>query len=121
MKAKYDVQGMTCSACSATVEKEVSKLEGVSSVSVNLLANNMVVEYNEEAITGSSIEKAVSDAGYAALPAGASTSDKSLESDKSNDSGRNINAEAEQKMKSRTIISFAFLIPLMYVSMGHMI
>jgi Cu+-exporting ATPase len=51
MKKKYDVQGMTCSACSAAVEREVSKLQGVTRVSVNLLANNMQVDFDEEVLT----------------------------------------------------------------------
>ena len=120
MKSKYDVQGMTCSACSAAVEKEVGKLEGVSSVSVNLLANSMVVEYDEAVLTDSKIEQAVSSAGYAAAPAGAAYAAAEKRLDNKQDAVRNIHADAEQKMKLRLIISFAFLIPLMYISMGHM-
>lgn len=120
MKLKYDVQGMTCSACSAAVEREVGKLEGVSSVSVNLLANNMVVEYDEAVLTDSKIEQAVRSAGYAAVPAGAASAATEKRSDNKQDAVRNIHADAEQKMKLRLIISFAFLIPLMYISMGHM-
>lgn len=120
MKSKYDVQGMTCSACSAAVEREVGKLEGVSSVSVNLLANSMVVEYDEAVLTDSKIEQAVSSAGYAAAPAGAAYAAAEKRSDNKQDAVRNIHADAEQKMKLRLIISFAFLIPLMYISMGHM-
>lgn len=120
MKSKYDVQGMTCSACSAAVEKEVGKLEGVSSVSVNLLANSMVVEYDEAVLTDSKIEQAVSSAGYAAAPAGAAYAAAEKRLNSKQDAVRNIHADAEQKMKLRLIISFAFLIPLMYISMGHM-
>lgn len=120
MKSKYDVQGMTCSACSAAVEKEVGKLEGVSSVSVNLLANSMVVEYDEAVLTDSKIEQAVSSAGYAAAPAGAAYAAAEKRLNNKQDAVRNIHADAEQKMKLRLIISFAFLIPLMYISMGHM-
>ncbi len=121
MKTKYDVQGMTCSACSAAVEKEVGKLEGVSSVSVNLLANSMVVDYDETILNDSGIEQAVSSAGYAAAPAGASSVSADKRQDNKQDNMRNIHADAEQKMKFRLIVSFAFLIPLMYLSMGHML
>ena len=55
MNKKFNVTGMTCSACSASVEKAVKKLEGINSVSVNLLTNSMVVHYNEEVITTNSI------------------------------------------------------------------
>ena len=69
MKQKFDVTGMTCSACSAHVEKSVAKVEGVSAVAVNLLANSMVVEYDEKQIGPDTISKAVADAGYGAFPA----------------------------------------------------
>ena len=119
MKEKFDVTGMTCSACSSRVEKCVSKLEGVEEVSVNLLTNSMQVEFNEAVIREQGIIDAVVHAGYGA----------SVQGKKENPSGR----QKEQKagadpvkehmayMKKRTIWSFIFLIPLMYVSMGHMI
>jgi Cu2+-exporting ATPase/Cu+-exporting ATPase len=95
---------MTCSACSAAVEREVGKLEGVSSVSVNLLANSMVVEYDEAVLTDSKIEQAVSSAGYAAAPAGAAYAAAEKRSDSKQHPVRNIHADAEQKMKLRLII-----------------
>ena len=66
MKQKFDVTGMTCSACSAHVEKAVSKVEGVRAVTVNLLSNNMAVEYDEAAVDAPQIIHAVEDAGYGA-------------------------------------------------------
>lgn len=113
MNKKFNVTGMTCSACSASVEKAVKKLEGINSVSVNLLTNSMVVHYNEEVIDENNIIEAVTSAGY-----GASVFSKNKNEIKVSDK---IRVEDEIKeMKKRLIISFAFLIPLMYISMGHM-
>ena len=68
MKEKFDVTGMTCSACSSRVEKCVSKLEGIENVSVNLLTNSMQVEYNDTVLSESQIIDAVVKAGYGASP-----------------------------------------------------
>ena len=69
MKQTFNVSGMTCSACSAHVEKAVGKVEGVSQVSVNLLGNSMQVTYDESAVTAETIMQAVAAAGYgASLP-----------------------------------------------------
>lgn len=112
MKQKYDITGMTCSSCSAHVEKSVSKLQGVKSVQVNLLSNNMVVVYQDEQLNDQTIVKAVSDAGYGATVHNAKQKDTAKPQD---------NIEAELKsMKTRLIISMVFLIPLFYISMGHM-
>lgn len=113
MNKKFNVTGMTCSACSASVEKAVKKLEGINSVSVNLLTNSMIVHYNEEVIDENNIIEAVTSAGY-----GASVFSKNKNEIKVSDKMR---MEDEIKeMKKRLIISFVFLIPLMYISMGHM-
>lgn len=112
MNKKFNVIGMTCSACSASVEKSVKKLEGINSVNVNLLTNSMIVDYDEEISNENKIIEAVTSAGY-----GASIFNKN--EIKINDK---INIQDEIKeMKKRLIISFIFLIPLMYISMGHMI
>ena len=66
MKQKFDVTGMSCSACSAHVEKAVSRVPGVDQVQVNLLQNSMVVEYEDEATDAAAIIHAVEDAGYGA-------------------------------------------------------
>lgn len=116
MNQKFNVTGMTCSSCSANVEKAVKKLSGVDTVNVNLLSNSMSVEYKESDIDSTTIIKAVHDAGYdASIFVRGSKDSKKIE--------KSVNpVEKELKeMKSRIIISFAFLIPLMYVSMGHML
>ena len=63
MKKSFNVTGMTCSACSAHVEKSVKKLDGIKSVNVNLLQNSMSVEYDEGILSDDNIIKAVSDSG----------------------------------------------------------
>lgn len=114
MNKKFNVIGMTCSACSASVEKAVKKLEGINSVNVNLLTNSMIVDYDEEVSNESKIIEAVTSAGY-----GASVFTKNKDAIKVNDTIR-VQDEIKE-MKKRLIISFIFLIPLMYISMGHMI
>ena len=115
MNQKFNVTGMTCSACSASVEKAVKKLNGIESVNVNLLSNSMTVDYDENNIDKSEIIKAVVDAGY-----GASVFVRGENANNKKEKAVNPVEEELKKMKKRTIISFAFLIPLMYVSMGHM-
>ena len=120
IKNSFNVTGMTCSACSARVEKAVSKLDGIGQVSVNLLTNSMKAEYDETAVTAQEIIDAVIKAGYGASEA--STAAGAAERGSENTSARkNIAAEEMRQMKIRLIASFAFLIPLMYISMGHMI
>lgn len=105
---KFKVAGMHCSACSARVEKTVRKIPGVTNVTVNLLANSMDVEYIKPA-SEEKIIQAVESAGYKA---------------ESND-GKNIYADFEndetETFKNRIVLSLCFLLPLMYVSMGHML
>lgn len=111
MKQKFDVTGMTCSACSAHVEKSVSKLEGVQCVNVNLLQNSMVVEYDDNALGTTDIIYAVESGGYGASVQGET---------KTQETPKNVAAEEMHHMKRRLIASFCFLIPLFYISMGHM-
>lgn len=103
-KLKFNVQGMTCSACSARVEKAVSSVDGVSEVAVSLLTNSMTVVFSSPA-SSEIISKAVADAGYKATPA----------SEKID--GEKINPIF--KMVIRLIVSALLLIPLSYVSMGY--
>ena len=103
-KQKFNVSGMSCSACSARVEKVVGALDGVKSVSVSLLTNSMLVEYDSP-LTAKDICKAAAEAGYKAAIA----SDKSEKKDKMN---------PILVMVIRLAISIALLLPLMYVSMG---
>ncbi|HIZ31208.1 MAG TPA: heavy metal translocating P-type ATPase [Candidatus Fournierella merdipullorum] len=116
MKQKFDVTGMSCAACSAAVERAVNKLEGVDAAQVNLLANSMQVEYDAAAVTEADICAAVEKAGYGAspvVPAGKAAPAKAAPGEDP--------AEVElRSMKQRLAVSLAFLIPLMYVSMGHM-
>lgn len=119
MKEKFDVTGMTCSACSSRVEKCVSKLEGVKEVSVNLLTNSMQVEFNDAVIQEQGIIDAVIHAGYGASVQG--KKETSSGKQKTREEGTDPVKEHLEYMKKRTIWSFIFLIPLMYVSMGHMI
>lgn len=114
MKQKFDVTGMTCSACSAHVEKAVRKLEGIQTVNVNLLKNSMVVEYDETALHTEDIIKAVQSGGYGASLQGATGASATGEAPK------NVALEEMAVMKKRLISSFCFLVPLFYISMGHM-
>ena len=114
MKQKFDVTGMTCSACSAHVEKAVGKLEGIHTVNVNLLQNSMVVEYDETALHTDDIISAVKSGGYGASLQGAAAPNSPAEP------AKNVALEEMKIMKNRLISSFCFLIPLFYISMGHM-
>ncbi|HHW73382.1 MAG TPA: heavy metal translocating P-type ATPase [Firmicutes bacterium] len=105
---------MTCAACSAAVERAVSQVPGVSSVNVNLLANVMVVEYDESALDASRIIAAVSDAGYAAAPA-------SAEQQRTQAAPVGAITDEIAQMKKRVVVSLVFMVLLMYVSMGHML
>ena len=116
MKQKFNVTGMTCSACSAHVEKAVNKLDGVRKAEVSLMTNSMNVDYDEGALTPEGIIQAVVDAGYgASLPQKVGTAAKTQERPEAQ-------TEAElASMKHRLIWSFVFLIPLFYISLGHML
>ncbi len=116
MKQKFDVTGMSCSACSAHVEKAVSRVPGVDQVQVNLLQNSMVVEYEDGATDAAAIIHAVEDAGY-----GASVKDAHEPAKKAENDLQKRTAEEAKKMKHRLGWSIAFLIVLMYISMGHML
>lgn len=119
MKEKFDITGMTCSACSSRVEKNVSKLEGVLDVSVNLLTGSMQVEFQEDIASDEKIIASVEQAGYGATLSGNENKENSKQNLIKNNH-KNVVEEQIVEMKKRLIISFAFLIPLMYISMGHM-
>ncbi len=104
-KLKFNVSGMSCAACSARVEKVVGALDGVKSVSVSLLTNSMVVEFDSP-LTPKDISRAVAAAGYKASPA---TDNKAAKRDKINPT---------LVLLARLVVSVVLLIPLMYVSMG---
>ena len=112
MNKKYKVTGMTCSACSSRVEKCVGKLDGVNTVSVNLLTNSIQIDFDESKLTEEKIADSVTQAGYGMeIPTGKSEKKEEKE---------DIVEKNIENMKKRTIWSFIFLIPLMYVAMGHM-
>lgn len=124
-KEKYNITGMTCSACSSRVEKCVSKIEGVDKVSVNLLTNSMQVEYDDSRIHSNGIVSAVEKAGYGAEAVQTEERKKTgTDSEGLNhnlQSMHNSKVEEEKKeMRYRLTGSFACLIPMVYLSMGHM-
>ena len=110
-KVKFDVLGMTCSSCQAHVEKAVKKIDGVKSVNVNLLSNSMIAEFDENKINESAIIKSIVDEGY-----NASISTNSKENQKTENYKKTSDKEVF-KMKKRLVLSFIFLIPLMYIAM----
>ncbi len=113
---KYDITGMTCAACSAAVERSVKKVPGVKCVTVNLLTNSMRVQYDEKQISDVDIINAVTDAGY-----GASLKiEHGIKQTSKAESSENPMVKEIEDMKLRLKVSILFMIPLMYVSMGHM-
>ena len=109
---RYDITGMSCAACASHVEKAVAAVPGVASVAVSLLTNSMQVDYAPDAdpdATARRILRAVDAAGYGAALATAESENAELEDTET------------PKLKKRLIASLCFLVPLMYVSMGHMI
>jgi len=113
---KFDVTGMSCAACVANIEKTVGKLPAVKTVQVNLLSNSMVVDFDELHLTTDIIEKSVEMAGYHAHVRATATNNTAKQEAKAD------YVMAEQKeMRNRFLISIAFLIPLLYISMGHML
>ena len=109
----FDVKGMTCAACSAHVDKSVRKLEGVKAVNVSLLTNSMEVDFDPAVVSTDQICKAVASGGYSASPRGAVKAEKAAE--------RPDHSAELRAMRNRLIASFALLIVLMYVAMGHML
>lgn len=117
MNERYTVTGMTCSACSAHVEKAAGKLPGVQKVSVNLLTETMDIEYDETILHAEDIEKAVEAGGYGAIPL--ADRNKKTASKATGDIQRQAK-EKDDAMRQRLWLSVAFLIPLMYVAMFQM-
>lgn len=110
MEKKFDVRGMTCSACVANVTKAVEKLDGVSTANVNLMTNSMKVNFDENKINDDEIIRAVEKIGYGASPDG----EKIKSQDKPVD-------DRERALKNRLISSSIFMLILMYIAMGHMV
>lgn len=115
-KEKYSITGMTCSACSSRVEKCVGKMEGMESVSVNLLTNTMQVNYDESKISDTDIVNEVTKAGY-----GASNSEVKIQDSSEKVELKSKNASEKKSIKTRLIWSIILLIPMMYISMCPML
>ena len=113
MKQKFLVTGMTCSACSAHIEKSLSKAEGIRSVNVNLLANNMMVDYDEFTLKPSDISRLVEEAGYGASPA-----DAARQKSARPEPPENLTLKEAETKKRQFLRSLIFLVPLFYLSMG---
>ena len=114
MVKDFLVTGMSCAACAARVEKAVSALPGVRSASVNLLTGGMRADFDEAAVTAADIVSAVTGAGYGAAEKDAKAAARTAAPE--------ARWEAEiRNMNRRLILSFALLIPLMYVAMGPML
>ena len=116
-KEMFAVTGMTCAACSARVEKAVRQVAGVSEVSVNLLKNSMKVAFDEAAVSPAQIADAVRQAGYGAQSCDGAAGQGSGKADREAD----VQADELRGMRRRLLVSFCFLVPLMYISMGHML
>lgn len=112
MNKKIEIGGMSCSACSTRVQKNVLKLNGIRTAQVNLLTNSMMVDFDEKIISLDEISKTVKSLGY--------TASYNNEYKKQEQKADIVGIEIK-KLRTRLITSFVFLIPLMYVSMGHMI
>lgn len=124
---KFDVGGMTCAACQAHVDRAVSKLDGVQSVAVNLLAGSMLVDYDPAQVTPDDICTAVDRAGYSASPVSAGTEAAPSGSAQARSGAAHMESPtkkleaAASAMRTRLIVSIVFLIPLFYIGMGHML
>ncbi|MDE6845446.1 MAG: heavy metal translocating P-type ATPase [Lachnospiraceae bacterium] len=116
INGKFQVTGMTCAACSAHVEKAAASVTGVDKVSVSLLMNSMTVEYDAPA-SPQAICEAVVAAGYGASPVGADGADTGNGASAGRDA---LEDHETPKIRRRLIVSLCLLIPLMYVSMGHL-
>ena len=123
----FDVGGMTCAACQAHVDRAVSKLDGIQSVAVNLLAGSMLVDYDPEQVTPDDICTAVDRAGYSASPVSAGTEAAANGSAQARSGATHMESPtkklevAASAMRTRLIVSIIFLVPLFYIGMGHML
>lgn len=124
---KFDVGGMTCAACQAHVDRAVSKLDGVQSVAVNLLAGSMLVDYDPAQVSPDDICTAVDRVGYSASPISTGTDAVQSGSAQARSGAAHMESPtkkleaAASAMRTRLIVSIVFLIPLFYIGMGHML
>lgn len=118
MKEIYNIEGMTCASCSSAVERVTGRLPGVSSSSVNLTTAKLTIEYEEDKVTPDLIMEKVKKAGF-----GISPYHKEKQIDEKAVRQKE-EEETEKKFKAsrtRLVIAIAFAIPLLYISMGHMV
>ena len=124
---KFDVGGMTCAACQAHVDRAVSKLDGVQSVAVNLLAGSMMVDYDPAQVSPDDICTAVDRAGYSASPVSTGTEAAPNGNAQARSGATHMESPTKKleatasAMRTRLIISVIFLIPLFYIGMEHML
>ncbi|MGD9910552.1 MAG: cation transporter, partial [Candidatus Izemoplasmatales bacterium] len=111
MEQKFNVKGMTCAVCQATIEKDVQKMEGVNKVSVSLLTNTMLVDFDTVINNPNKIIKQVKKSGYSA----------SVLTNTEDSNPNQLMQEEMHEMARRVLISFIFFVPLIYLSMGPMI
>ena len=119
MKEAYNITGMTCSACSARVERGLAKLEGVTEVSVNLLKNSMSITYDDTKLNSNDIIKKIEDIGYNASLHKNKTTDNTISNNINNT--QNDDDLEVKSMRNILIISAIFTIPLFYIAMGEML
>ncbi len=112
---KFDVTGMTCSACSSRIQKNVGEAAGVADANVNLLANSMTVQYDDSILDEEAIVKIVQDAGYGAVPV------RTGQAKPQKATGPTAAQAEYAEMKKRLVVSFLFAVPLFYLAMGHML
>lgn len=130
---RFDVGGMTCAACQAHVDKAVCKLDGVQEVAVNLLSGSMTVDFDPDRVSAEEICSAVDRAGYTASLAGGSAGAPGTDgaaggarltgaagASRPESPTKKLQATADA-MKGRLAVSLAFLVPLFYIGMGHML
>ena len=120
-KESFNVTGMTCSACSARVERAVKKHAGTADVSVNLLTNTMTLSYDEAVTNPAAIIAVVEDAGYGASVKGAPAAAQSAPTAGTAPAGTDAAEQAIHAMRTRLLISIFFLLPTMYIAMSPML
>ena len=115
MSEKYNITGMTCSACSTHVTKAIEKLEGTQNVTVNLLTNSLTLDYDKDKLSEKDIIEAVEKAGYGA------SSSKVQKKESKESSSKQIAEKEKNELKQRFTVSLIFAVPLVYIAMGSML
>ena len=106
----FKIEGMTCASCVRAVERATSKLDGVTSANVNLATEKLTLEYDENKVTEEAIQKAVDKAGY-----------KAVEEEAAIDTDKDRKLKEQKSLWLRFIVSLVATLPLLYISMGHMV